>query len=58
MERWHPEASLVHISSVRGAPEGHYAPSMLRLGDGGAVRRREPSLARSRYIGNFNACPT
>ena len=31
---------------------------MLWLGDGGIVRRREPSPACSRNIKNFNACPT
>jgi hypothetical protein len=51
-------ASLVHISSARGAPEGHHMPSMFRPGDGGAVHRREPSPARNRYIGNHNARPT
>jgi hypothetical protein len=58
MERRHPEASLVHISSPRGAPEGHHVPSELRPDDGGVVHRQEISPARSRYIRNFNACPT
>jgi hypothetical protein len=57
-ERRHPEANFIHISLVLSAPKGHHAPSMLWLGDGGTTRRREPSPARSRYIGNFNAHPT
>ena len=29
MERQHPEASFVHISSAHGAPEGHHVSSEL-----------------------------
>ena len=55
MERWHPEASLVHISSARGTPKGHHVPSMLRPDDGGVVCKWEPSLVCSCYVGNHNA---
>jgi hypothetical protein len=58
MERQHPDASFMHISSAHGAPEAHRAPSVLRLDDGDAAHRRDPSLARSRHVGNHNACPT
>jgi hypothetical protein len=36
-------------------PEGYHAPIMLWLGDDRTMCRREPSLARSRYVGNHNA---
>ena len=41
-ERRHPEASLVHITSTCGAPEGHHEPSELRPGDGGVACRGNP----------------
>jgi len=57
MERWHHEASLVHISSTRGAPEGHRVLSMLWPDNDGATRRREPSPVCSHDDKNHNAHP-
>ena len=39
--RRHPKASLVHISSAHGAPEGHRALDLLQLEDDGAACRWE-----------------
>ena len=58
VERRHPEARPMHISSTCGILEGYHAPSILRPGDGGMVRKRETSPTRSRYVGNHNARPT
>jgi hypothetical protein len=55
IERWHPETNLVHISFACGTPKGYHTPSMLWPSNDGATHRREPSLARSRYVGNHNA---
>jgi hypothetical protein len=46
----------MHISSTRGAPEGHHIPSILWHSDDAVARRREPSLGHSCYVGNHNAC--
>ena len=54
-ERRHLKASLVHISSTGGAPEGHYASSMLRADNDTTMRRWEPSPTRSHYVENHNA---
>ena len=56
-ERWHPKASLMHISSTHGALEEYHAPSILRHGDDVVALRWEPSPAHSRYVKNHNAHP-
>jgi hypothetical protein len=58
MERRHPKASLVHISLAHGALKGNRVLSMLRLNDGDAAHRWEPSPALSRHVKNHNAHPT
>jgi hypothetical protein len=55
VEKRHPKASIVPVSSAHGAPEGHPAQSGLRPTENGVAPGREPSLARSRFIGNHNA---
>ena len=55
-KRRHPEASFIHISLARGAPEGHDAPSILQLDNDGTTHRQEPSPVRSHHVENHNAC--
>ena len=57
MERQHFKASVLHISSMHGAPEGHHTPTMLWTKDDRATCMREPSPLRSRYVRNHNAHP-
>jgi hypothetical protein len=55
VEKRHPKASVVPVSSAHGAPEGHPVQSGLRPAENGAAPGREPSLARSRFVRNHNA---
>jgi hypothetical protein len=54
VEKRHPKASIMPVSSAHGAPEGHPAQSGLRPTKNGVAPGREPSLARSRFVGNHN----
>ena len=56
MERQHPKASVVPISTTRGTPKGHHAPSKLRPKEDGAACRQEPSPVCSLFVENNHAC--